>query len=96
MQNRRIMDRMFEEVGARPRVITETSALSISMVMACEGACATVLPSVLLDTLGPLKQTVTLPLVEPELRKTLSLVTPMRSPGLPAVEALRQVAAEDA
>lgn len=94
MQNRRIMDRMFEEVGARPRIITETNALTTSMVMACEGACATVLPSVLLKALGPLRQTVALPLVEPELRKSISLATAVRSPGLPTVEALRQLAAD--
>jgi len=93
MQNRRILDRMFQEVGVRPQVIAETSALTTSMAMACEGACATVLPSVLLDTLGPLKQTVVLPLVEPELRKTISLITAPRAPGLPTVEALRQTVA---
>lgn len=90
MQNRRIMDRMFEEVGARPRVITETNALTTSMVMACEGTCATVVPSVLLELLGPLRQTVVLPLVEPELRKEICLVTAARTPGLPTVEALRR------
>ena len=89
MQNRRILDRMFAEVGAQPRVISETNALTTSMVMARAGACATVVPSVLLDTLGPLKGTVALPLVEPELRKAICLVTSARAPGLPTVEALR-------
>ncbi len=91
MQNRRILDRMFEEVGARPQVIAETNALTTSMVMACEGLCATVVPSVLLESLGALHDTVALPLTEPELTKSISLVTAVRSPGLPTVEALRQV-----
>ncbi len=90
MQNRRIVDRVFEEAGARPQVISETNALTTSVVMACEGACATVLPRVLLNALGPLRQTVTLPLVKPVLRKTISLVTASRMPGLPTVEALRR------
>ena len=91
MQNRRILDRMFEEVGVRPRVISETNALSISMVMAFEGLAATVVPSVLLDTFGTLQGTVALPMVEPELRKNISLVTGTRMSGLPTVEALRKV-----
>lgn len=94
MQNRRILDRMFEEVGAQPRVISETNALTTSMVMACEGLCATVLPNVLVETLGVLGRTKVLPLVEPELRKPLSLVTSARAPGLPTVEALRHALAD--
>lgn len=96
MQNRRIVDKVFEEAGVRPRVIAETNALTTSMVMACDGACATVLPSVLLDALGPLKQTVALPLVAPDLRKSICLVTAARTPGLPAVEALRRTVANAA
>ncbi len=92
MQNRRILDRMFEEVGARSQVISETNTLTISMVMAREGVCATVLPHVLVEALGPLPNTSVLPLVEPELRKEICLVTAMRAPGLPAVEALRRLA----
>ncbi len=89
MQNRRILDRQFEEIGAHPRVVAETNALTTAMVMACEGLCATVVPDVLLQTLGALHDTVALPLVEPELRKTICLVSASRTPGLPTVEALR-------
>ncbi len=90
MQNRRILDRTFAEVGARLRVISETNALTTAMVMACEGLCATVVPSVLLEALGDLSDTVALPLVEPDLRKSMCLATAPRSPGLPVVEALRR------
>lgn len=93
MQNRRILDRTFEEVGARSQVISETNALTISMVMAKQGICATVVPQVLVETLGPLPGTSVLPLVEPELCKEICLVTAVRTPGLPAVEALRKTAA---
>ena len=91
MQNRRIMDRMFEEVGVQPVVVSETNALTTSMVMACEGHVATVVPHVLLDTLGALHDTVALPLVEPELVKSICLVTGPRSRGLTTVGALRDV-----
>jgi len=89
MQNRRILDRTFAEVGAQPVVISETSALTTSMVMACEGMAATVVPDVLLDALGELHGTVALPLVEPELTKSMCLVTGPRSRGLTTVGALR-------
>ena len=91
MQNRRILDRTFEEAGVQPVIVSETNALTISMVMAIEGLAATVVPSVLVDTFGDLHGTVALPLVEPELRKSISLVAGTRMSGLPIVEALRQV-----
>ncbi len=93
MQNRRILDRTFEEVGAQSQVISETNALTISIAMAREGACATVVPHVLVEALGPLTNTSVLPLIEPELRKDICLVVAARGPRLPTVEALRQVAA---
>ncbi len=94
MQNRRIIDRTFEEVGVHSQVVSETNALTTSMVMAREGACATVVPHVLVEALGPLPNTLALPLVEPDLRKDICLVTAIRAPGLPTVEALRCLAAE--
>lgn len=92
MQNRRILDRTFSEVGVRPRVMSETNALTTSMIMAREGRAATILPDVLISALGALQGVVILPLVDPVFEKTISLVTPRRSPGLPATEALRTVA----
>ena len=92
MQNRRIIDRMFEEVGAQSQVISETNALTISIAMAREGACATVVPHVLVEALGPLSNISVLPLTEPDLRKRICLVVAGREPRLPTVEALRQVA----
>ncbi|MCG6904389.1 MAG: LysR family transcriptional regulator [Rhodobacter sp.] len=90
MQNRRILDRMFKEVGAAPRIVSETNALTICVGIACQGLAATVVPNVLLETLGVFEGTVAVPLVEPELRKSISLVTASRMLGLPKVEALRR------
>lgn len=92
MHNRRIIDRVFAEVGARPKVIAEAGAMSICVSMACEGLAATVVPEILLATLGPLQGTFAVPLVAPVLEKSISLVTALRAQAMPTVEALRDVA----
>lgn len=92
MQNRRIVDQTFEQVGIVPRVIAETSGFTSAIVMAVEGLAATVMPKVLIDSLGGFPNTVALPLVEPVQEKSVCLVTAYRDPGLPAVDAFRAVA----
>lgn len=91
MQNRRILTRVFEEIGATPRVVAETSGFIPALAMAAEGAAATVLPEAMVETLGPLRGVVALPLVAPRVEKAMSLVTLLRPHALPAVEALRSV-----
>jgi DNA-binding transcriptional LysR family regulator len=90
MANRRILDRTFEDAGSSPRVISETNALTTTMVMAREGVAATVVPSILVETLGQPVGTVVLRLVDPELTKVIALVTPSRAPSRPTIEALRE------
>lgn len=91
MQNRRILDLMFAELGLKPRIIAETNGFTASMVMAREGLAATVIPEVLTNALGELAGTVVLPLCEPQLSKPICLATPDRQSELPIVRALRQV-----
>jgi DNA-binding transcriptional LysR family regulator len=91
MQNRRILTRVFEDIGATPRVVAETSGFIAALAMAAQGAAATVLPEALAETLGPLPGMVALPLVAPRLEKAMALVTLARPHALPAVEALRSV-----
>lgn len=91
MQNRRILDRAFGEIGVKPRVVAETNGFTTSLVMAREGLAATIVPRVLIDALGDLGGTVVLPLDDPALAKSICLVTPARTPGLATVEALRRV-----
>ncbi len=93
MQNRRILDRVFADLGVQPTVISETSALMTAVVMACEGVAATILPETVPASLGPLAGTVVLSIVDPTVAKAICLVTTSRSPRLPTVEALRKVAA---
>ncbi|MBO9473126.1 LysR family transcriptional regulator [Shimia sp. R10_1] len=93
MQNRRILDLVFREVGALPKVVAETGEFTSSMLMAASGVAATVVPEGLLNSLGKMPGIVALPLSEPPLEKDVSLLTPHRLPGLSTVEALRRVLA---
>jgi DNA-binding transcriptional LysR family regulator len=91
MQNRRILSRIFEDVGAQPLVVAETNGLIAALVMAVEGAAATVVPKALVDSLGPIRGTVALPLVDPQVEKAISFVTSLRPRRLPTVEAMRKM-----
>lgn len=91
MQNRRILSRVFEDVGAQPRIVAETNGLIAALVMAVEGAAATVMPKVLVDSLGAIGGTVALPLVDPQVEKAISFVTSLRPSRLPTVEAMRKM-----
>lgn len=90
MQNRRILDKVFDDLGLFPEVIVETSGFMVSIILAAEGLSATVVPRLLIEALGEPEGTVALPLTEPVLEKNVSIVTPMRDPSLPTVEALRR------
>lgn len=91
MQNRRILNHVFEEIGASPRIVAETSGFIPMLAIVVEGAAATVLPEAMADTFGPLPGVVALPLVAPRVEKAVGLVTLARPHALPAVEALRAV-----
>lgn len=95
MQNRRILDEIFADVGAHPSVIAETSGFIAAITMAREGMGATVLPRVMIETLGDLRGTVLLPLIEPVIAKPVGLVTPKRAQSIPVVEALRRIVAPE-
>lgn len=89
MQNRRILDRIFEEAGVAPRVVSETDGFTVSTVMALEGLGAAVLPQVLADRMGHYEGVELLPLVEPVAEMTIGLVTPQKPQVIPVIEALR-------
>ncbi|MEL7115377.1 MAG: LysR family transcriptional regulator [Pseudomonadota bacterium] len=92
MQNRVIIDRIFADLDVTPDIVAEAGAMSICVSMACEGLAATVVPGILIESLGPLEGTVAVPLVAPEVTKSISLLTPARAHGLPTVEALKDIA----
>ncbi|MFC3614745.1 LysR family transcriptional regulator [Lutimaribacter marinistellae] len=91
MMNRRIIDQVFAEQGLVPQVVAETSGFVASMELAAQGLAATIAPRILIESFGGLRNTVALPLVEPTLEKQVSLVTPLRDPRLPTVQALRRI-----
>lgn len=90
MQNRRILDKVFDDLGLLPEVSVETGGFIAAMVLAAEGMSATVVPKHLIEALGTPEGTVALPLAAPVLEKIVSIVTPLRDPNLPTVEALRR------
>ena len=91
MQNRHILDSVFQEAGVRPKVVAELSGLTPGVVMAIQGAAATVVPKVLVENTGVPRSVRILPLVEPEVRRSLSLVTADRGPALRTVQALKEI-----
>ena len=91
MQNRRILNRMFADLSLTPRVIAETNGFTASIVMAREGLAATIVPQVLVASLGAPQGTVVLPLVAPTLSKPICLATPERPMEMPVVRALKGI-----
>ena len=92
MQNRRILDEAFQQVGVRPTVVAELSGLTAGVVMAISGAAATIVPRGVVEAIGTLEAVEVVSLTEPVVRKSLSLVTPKRGPGLRTLQALRDAA----
>lgn len=93
MQNRRILDRVFEDRGVKPTIVTETNGFMAAMVMARLGSAATIVPRALVDALGDLGGTRVLALVEPEQARLISIATLDRNPELSTVRALKAVVA---
>ncbi len=91
MQNRRILDQVFEEVGVQPDVVAETNGLIAAMAMAAQGAGATVIPQVLVEARLIPNGARCLTLVDPTVEKSVSLVTLRKDRRIPVVEALKRV-----
>lgn len=90
MQNRRILDRIFEEAGVEPDVVAETNGFMAAVVMAMQGMGATVLPQVLVEALGTFDRAALVSLTDPAVERAVCLVSPRRGQGIPVVEALRR------
>jgi DNA-binding transcriptional LysR family regulator len=96
MQNRRIIDRVFRDLGVAPDVVAETDGFMAAVVMATLGMGATVIPEVLRTGLGTFAHMRFLPLVAPEVEKSVCLVTLRQEAALPAVLALRSLVSSGA
>ena len=95
MQNRRLIDEIFSDIGTPPKVVAETSGFIAAITMAREGMGATILPRVMVETLGKLDNTLLMPLIEPTIAKPVGLITPKRAQSIPVVEALRRIVAPE-
>ncbi|MEM8774551.1 MAG: LysR family transcriptional regulator [Pseudomonadota bacterium] len=90
MQNRRIINSVFHDVGEQPRVVAELSGLTAGVVMALEGVAATILPRGVAENIESLDNVEVFTLTEPVVRKSLSLVSRPGGPGSRVIDALRQ------
>lgn len=92
MQNRRIIDRLFAEGGAAPRVAIETNSISALLAHVGSGQWSSVMPQTFLRLLGrgsgALAGFSTVPLVEPEAAQTIGLLLQEREPLPPLARAL--------
>lgn len=95
MQNRRILNRMFDELGETPQVVSESNVFTAALVQVNEGFAATIIPEVLANNTGDLNGAVALPLETPELSKEIDLIFARRNPQLPVVDALCKVLMRD-
>jgi DNA-binding transcriptional LysR family regulator len=91
MNNRRIIDAVFADVGAVPKPVMETNAFTAAFSQVASGAAATIAPVKLADSLPLVPGTVRLDLVEPQVRHRIGLVTAERDPAPPSLTALADV-----
>lgn len=94
MQNRRILDRVFDDLGLKPTIVSESSGFMAAMVMARLGSAATILPHALVDALGDLDGTRVLALVDPDQARPICIATLYRTPELTTVRALKTLVAD--
>lgn len=92
MQNRRILDRIFQEAGALPRPQVETSSIMALCSHIRAGAWSSVMPHSLLWVLGTPPGMMALPLVEPVRSHAIGLVARDGTPAPPLVNSLEETA----
>ena len=91
MYNRRILDGIFEKVGAVPRPVIETNSFIVALAQVADGTAATIAPQALADSFPVTDEVVRLELNEPEESKPIGLLVTDRKPAPPAVSALIKV-----
>jgi DNA-binding transcriptional LysR family regulator len=93
MQNRRIIDRAFEDAKCHPVTCLETN----SVINLCSNVrlmgLASIMPQYISDVLGPMSGVKAVPLTAPKVEHSVGLVVSDRDPLSPLIEALRAAAA---
>lgn len=92
MQNRRILDSAFHLAGQQLRPVIETNSILALYSYVRNDAAATILTQTSLHLLGRPNWLRALPIVEPDLQRTIGLVYPERDPQQPMTKAFVEIA----
>lgn len=88
MQNRRIINRVFADLGCQPAPSLESNSIISILAHVCSGAWSSIVPRNVLDLIGIPAGVQVLELVEPVVAWHTGLVTLRREPRAPMIEAL--------
>ena len=94
MQNRRIIDRTLNSVGAEATPMLTSNSLFVLYTHVKTGRWASVMPAKLAETLGLADTVRSIPIVDPEVNYSIGLIIPNRDPMTPLLAALVQTARE--
>jgi len=88
MQNRRIINRAFRDVGANPRCQVETTSMSNILAHVIGSGLIGIVPEDFLASIGGIEGVASIPLVAPEVTHAVGLIALDRNPMPPAIAAL--------
>jgi DNA-binding transcriptional LysR family regulator len=88
MQNRRIINHLLREAGVEPAPTLESNSMILLFAHVRTGRWASVMPAILVETLGLSDTIRAIPIVAPAAVHTIGLIVPEREPMLPTTAAL--------
>ena len=88
MQNRKITDRVFRELGCAPVPSLETNSIVSILAHVRTGPWSGILPRNVLDSIGMPKGLCGIPLIQPDVAWATCLVVPHHQPRTPIAQAL--------
>ena len=88
MQNRRIINRAFRDVGANPRCQVETTSMSNILAHVLGSGLIGIVPEDFLASIGGNPGVASVPLTQPEVHHEVGLIALDRNPMPPAIAAL--------
>jgi len=88
MQNRRIINRAFRDVGAEPRCQVETTSMSNILAHVIGSGLMGIVPEDFIASIGGVEGVASVPLTHPEVRHAVGLIALDRNPMPPAIAAL--------
>jgi DNA-binding transcriptional LysR family regulator len=92
MQNRRIIDKAFEQANCRPTPRLETNSIINLCANVRLVGLASIMPEYFLDVLGPIEGIRAVPLTEPDIEHSVGVLVVDRDPLPQLVIAVREVA----